>query len=486
MKRNLFLLVLGLLVSLLTLNAQSIEPQKILADDGSAFDWFGQSVNISGNYVIVGADGDNDDSGSAYIFYNNEGTWEQMAKLTASDATNDAFFGRSVSISGDYAIVGADGDDDNGIWSGSAYIFYNNFGSWEQTTKLTIPDGNAYDHFGVSVSISGDYAIVGAVWSDENGLNSGSAYIFYNNHGTWEQMEKLIASDGAARDGFGKSVSISKFYAIVGAYEDDDNGNASGSAYIFYNNAGSWEQTEKVIASDGEAIDWFGQSVSISGDYAIVGAYNDDDNGTWSGSAYIFLKNDSGTWEQIEKLTASDAAHGDYFGYSVNISGNYAIVGAHGNSDYGSRSGSAYIFYNIAGTWEQIAKLTAPDAASNDYFGMSVSISDDYVIAGVYRDDDNGTNSGSAYIFDNVESIGISNLSKLGIEIYPNPTTGFFTIETESNFEITISDISGKIIQHLSVDSFLKTIDISAQSSGIYFIKFQNNKTVKTVKIIKE
>jgi hypothetical protein len=387
---------------------QEDQQDKLLPADGAAGDYFGHSVSVSGACAIIGASGDDynviSDSGSAYIFTPNDvncSDLDEAAKLTASDAARNDFFGHSVSISGDYAIVGAYKDDDNGADSGSAYIFYYNGTSWRQQAKLLAPDGAADDYFGIQVSISGDYAIVGALYDDDNGINSGSVYIFTPNDvdpNNWDQVAKLTASDGTAKDNFGWSVSISGDYAVVGAPADDNNGTDSGSAYIFKRSGTSWREQVKLTASDGAAGDWFGWSVSISGDYAIVGALWDDDNGAYSGSAYIFKR--SGTnWSEQAKLLAADGAADDYFGNSVSISGDYAIVGAHLDDNNGAASGSAYIFKRDGISWSQQAKLTALDGAVSDFFGCSVSISGAYAIVGAYQDDDNGINSGSAYMF---------------------------------------------------------------------------------------
>jgi hypothetical protein len=374
------------------------EEQKLLASDGNAVDCFGMRVSISGDYAIVGAIGDDDkgaDSGSAYIFKRDGTGWVQQQKLTASDGNAGDRFGQSVFISGDYAIVGAYFDDDKGTDSGSAYIFFRSGTSWSQQAKLTASDGAAGDLFGNSVSISGDYAIVGANQDDVNGMvDSGSAYVFLRSGTSWSQQAKLTASDGAAVDLFGRSVSISGDYAIVGADYDDDNGSASGSAYVFLRSGTSWSQQAKLTASDGAAGDRFGWSVSVSGDYAIVGAYGDNSS---KGSAYIF-KWDGSTWSEEAKLTASDGAGSDYFGYSVSISGDYAIVGADYDDDKGSDSGSAYVFLRSGTSWSEQAKLLASDGAASDYFGISVSISGDYAVVGAYQDDDKGSDSGSAYI----------------------------------------------------------------------------------------
>jgi len=184
--------------------------------------------------------------------------------------------------------------------------------------KITASDGAAGDEFGISVSISGDYVIVGAQADDDNGDYSGSAYVFKHTDTTWTQQAKLLASDGAAGDEFGWSVSISGDYAIVGAQADDDNGSGSGSAYVFKRTGTNWAQEAKLLPSDGEAFEFFGRSVSISGDYVVVAAVSDDANGDGSGSAYVFKRTDT-TWTQQAKLLASDGAAGDWFGTSVSI-----------------------------------------------------------------------------------------------------------------------------------------------------------------------
>jgi hypothetical protein len=369
---------------------------KIIPFDGATFDNFGCSVSISGDKCIVGAYMDDDkggDSGSAYMFEFDGISWVQQAKLTASDGASSDWFGYSVSISGEKCIVGASGDDDKGSGSGSAYIFEFNGTSWIQQAKLTALDGDAGDHFGKSVSISGDRCVIGAYWDDDKGIYSGSVYIFEFNGTSWIQQAKITASDGAAFDCFGLSVSINSDRCIVGA-STDDAGSYSGSAYIFGFNGTSWIQQAKLTASDGSEGDFFGGSVGFSGDRCIVGAHGDDDKGSDSGSAYIF-EFDGISWIQKAKLTASDGAAGDCFGNSNSISGDRCIVGAYLDDDKGSGSGSAYIFKFNGTSWIQQAKLIASDGAEYDCFGGSVSISGDNCIVGADNDD----YSGSAYIY---------------------------------------------------------------------------------------
>ena len=367
----------------------SAQEIKLLPSDGASDDRFGFSVAISGDTAIVGAlnnDDNGTDSGSAYLFDTTTGT--QLVKLLPSDGAEHDDFGFSVGISGNTAIVGAYRDDDNGIESGSAYLFDATTGT--QRAKLLPSDGAAGDFFGYSVAISGNTAIVGARYDDDNGSDSGSAYLFDIVSGA--QIAKLLPSDGAIGDYFGDSVALSNNTAIIGAHRDDDNGLKSGSAYLFDITSGA--QTAKLLPSDGASDDEFGASVSISGTTVIVGAPFDDDIGLDSGSAYLF---DSTSGAQLGKLTASDGNRDDWFGRAVSIHGEKIIVSAHGDDDNGDASGSAYIFNAITGA--ELEKGAPSDGAAFDFFSSSVAISGDTAIVGALNNDDNGADSGSAYLF---------------------------------------------------------------------------------------
>ena len=268
----------------------------------------------------------------------------EVAKIVASDAEGNDDFGFSVSIDGDYAIVGAKDEDTASSNAGAAYIYFRDAGgSWSQQAKLLASNAGFGDRFGYSVSISGDYAIVGAYAESAGGSQAGTAYVFVRSGTSWSQQSKLVASDAQASDFFGFSVSISGDYAVVGAYREDAGGTDAGAAYVFARSGTSWSQQAKLVASDAEVDDFFGYSVSISGDYAVVGAIDEDAGGTGAGAAYVFAR--SGTsWSQQSKLVASDAQASDFFGGSVSISGSFAVVGADGEDDGGSAAGAAYIF----------------------------------------------------------------------------------------------------------------------------------------------
>jgi hypothetical protein len=388
--------------SSLSVEDLQITETKLLASDGTTSDRFGDSVSISrdGLTAIVGApycnDNNNVTTGAAYIFKYANGSWSENTKLLANVRAEDDRFGFSVSISDDglTAIVGApyyDGSSDN---TGAAYIFKYANGLWSETRLLS------QYYFGWSVSISGDglTAIVGAIFP-------GSVYVFNYANGSWSQSTEL-KENGVASFQFGSSVSISRdgLTVIVGHPAKNDNGINSGSAYIFKYANGEWSQT-KLLANDRAAGDQFGSSVSISDDglTAIVGAWFDDYdvNGyVNSGAAYIF-NYANGTWSQT-KLLADYPTQYDYFGLCVSISGDglTAIVGAYFDDDQGSASGSAFIFKYDNGAWSR-TKLLASDGTTSDRFGDSVSISRDGLtaIVGATQNDDNGANSGSAYIY---------------------------------------------------------------------------------------
>ena len=272
-------------------------------------------------------------------------------------------------------------------------------GNWTERQKLLASDGVAGDAFGSCISLFNDTALIGTVWDDDNGDDSGTTFVFTRTDNTWTQQAKLLASDGEAGECFGNSVSLNEDIALVGAYYDDDNGVHSGSAYVFTRIDNIWTQQAKLLASDGAAGDQFGVSVSLDEDTAFIGAYRDDtDNGGDSGSVYVFTRTDN-TWIEQEKLVASDGAAGDWFGISVSLDGDTALIGAFYDDDDEANSGSAYVFARTGTTWTQQAKLLPDDGDEGDYFGVSVSLSNDMIFIGAYGDDDNGAYCGSAYVF---------------------------------------------------------------------------------------
>jgi len=315
---------------------------------------FGHSVSIDENTVVIGASADDDlgyRSGSVYVFEKPSTGWVDMtetAKLHASDGTTDDYFGYSVDISGDCIVAGAYEDADNGTESGSAYIFEKPVTGWVDTTetiKLKASDGQPYDKFGNWVSISKETAAIG-------GFLTNNVYIFERSLSGWidtTETAVLTASDGNSMESFGRSIDISDDIIVVGAINGLNDGINSGSAYIYERPDSGWHdttETSKIFASDGLSDDMFGSSVSILGDIIVIGAAGDDDHGEGSGSAYVFEKTTnnwiSGT--ETKKIVPSDGAEADYFGHTAGISGETIFIGACWADDNGERTGSIYIY----------------------------------------------------------------------------------------------------------------------------------------------
>ena len=268
------------------------EQGKLRAKDANTNDNFGFSVSLSGDTALIGAKLDDDkgvSSGSAYVFTRNGTTWTQQAKLTSLDGAAGDQFGYSVSLDGDTALIGTH-NDNNRNKSCSVYVFIRNGTNWTQQAKLLASDATTNDYFGSSTTLAGDTALIGACFDNDNGNYSGSAYVFIRTGTTWTQQAKLLASDGAQNDNFGFSVSLSGDNAIIGAPWDDDNADASGSAYLFTRTGTTWTQQTKLLAKDSGTQDSFGTSVSLNGDIILIGAQNDDDKEQDSGSAYVFMK----------------------------------------------------------------------------------------------------------------------------------------------------------------------------------------------------
>ena len=322
------------------------EQAKLAASDKAPNDLFGQAVSIDGDTVVIGSFFDDDfgsHSGSAYVFRRDSAIWSEEAKLLPSDGAEADMFGISVSLSADVTVIGSPFDDDLGADSGSAYVFRWDGNAWIQEAKLTAGDGAAGDQFGREVAIRGNVIVVGAPFWEAGppSRDSGAAYVFRWDGSAWSQEAQLIADDAARLDRFGFSVSIDGDTVVSGAYLDGRKD--TGSAYVFRWDGSVWSQEAKLTASDASNGDLFGFSVFIDGEMVVVGAPLGDDGVITTGAAYLFQR--TGTvWSEELKINASDGADQDFFGESVSIDGNFAVVGAPRDDDAGDLSGSAYVY----------------------------------------------------------------------------------------------------------------------------------------------
>ncbi|WP_375758446.1 hypothetical protein [Corallococcus exercitus] len=324
----------------------------------------------------------------------------EQAKLTASDAEGGDFFGSAVALSGDTAVVGVPGSNTAPFLDGgAAYVFVRSGSTWSEQAKLTASDAAEGVAFGASVAISGDTVII----SDPNrDVGAGAVYVFVRSGTTWSEQGRLTPSDLEAGDQLGFSLALSGDTAIVSAFRDDSEaGENTGAVYVFVRSGSTWSEQAKLTASDAAELEEFGFAVAFSGDTTFISAPNaDTEAGENAGAVYVFVRSGT-TWSEQAKLTASDAAEGDLFGRSVALSCDTAIVGAEGvDTEAGENAGAAYVFVRSGTTWNEQARLTASDAAASDSLGTSVALRGDTAIVGAPFDDTAaGTDAGSAYVF---------------------------------------------------------------------------------------
>lgn len=374
-----------------SVESNEVPPVEQVASDGEVGDYFGCSVAINGNYAVVGAENDNIGSnikqGSAYIFFFNGTSWVQQAKLTAADGNDDDNFGRSVSISGDYVVVGAENDDVGiDVNQGSAYVFFRSGTNWTQQEKIIATDGDANDFFGNSVSISGIYIAVGSKGDDVGAnANQGSVYFFVRSGVNWTQQDQRIAPFGATGDQFGYSVSLSGDYAVVGApYDDLAPLTNSGSINIYLRSGVNWlhQQTHSGPITNAN----IGYKVSIDGNIIAVGRSG------FAGSPYVvnFYRRNGILWDGYDVISSFDPllneATDGFGGYGLATWSNYTIIGSPASTYQGQTKGMAYLFQTPtpvgSGDWFFVRKIADPLGLFAYQAGWSAAVSNTYCIVG--------------------------------------------------------------------------------------------------------
>lgn len=446
------------------------EIQVLAPSDQQPGDHFGEFISLSGNYLAVsapmadsiGLDSTITDVGTVYIFERNPGgVWQQVAKIWAEDGRSQDHFGR-VALSGKYLVIGSVNDyDANGAnyksSAGAVYVFERtDGGEWLPVQKLTASDRNQEDMFSM-VAIDGytKTIVIGApgVDTDATGGNNipdaGAVYVFKEDAGgNWNEIQKITAGIRHSGSMFGLSVSTSGNTIVVGAQSEytDENDlnyiNGAGAAYLFEYNGGSWAQIKKIVAHDRHQNDHFGNMVSLSGNYALVGAYegNTDENG------------------------------GDF------------LIGP----------GAAYLYERSGGVWSLKKKLLAPDRGANDEFGTSGCISGAQIIIGAPREDDDSIDEnvlakGAAYIFTILNPLGVEEQEGFAVNLYPNPTNGKMTLESDllsGELNLVLRDVTGKLLNEMSIPDTGSMSYVIDQPEGVYFLQISTGEFSVVRKIL--
>jgi len=371
--------------------------RELVAADGASGDSFGYSIALHGDIAVIGAPaatvGGNHAQGAVYVFQLIGSNWTQVQKLIANDGSAFDDFGNSVAFDRSTIIVGApDVAIDGNAGQGAAYIFTLSGDVWSQTQKLLAADGALGNEFGESVAIQGDTAVIGAIQLLHG---PGAAYIFNNTGSAWMQIQELTAAEGSAT--FGSSVALDGNQLLIGAQQTDVGGRFDeGAAFVFADENGTWSETAELTPGDDTMFDSFGGSVALEGPTALVGASGALIDGQQIGAAYLFHQQ-GGNWHQTQRLTATDARGGAGFGSSVSLSGNTACIGADQYATNGK--GKAYLFENSDNTWTQANEVRAANPTGNDEFGWSGALDQRTLLIGAWGAKVNGHNAqGAAYV----------------------------------------------------------------------------------------
>lgn len=380
---------------------QMVIDTAIDSDDTATYDQFGYSISMDGDWMAVGAIAENGSTGAVYIYKFNGQEWRIHQKLTASDGTNGDLFGFSVDLESNRLAVGAIyWEGASGTNRGATYTFERSNNTWEETEIIEASDAADYDWFGFRVKLEGDILAVGCpYWEDAgSGANAGAVYVFSHDGTDWSEDHILEASDQEAGALFGFGLDMDGDLIAAGAMNHDATGGTdSGQAYVFSYNSGtsSWDEDAILEASDGSASDQFGFAVSIDTTRLAVSALKGDTASVNNcGTAYIFDE-DSG-WSETTEIEATDEAANDQFGYAIILDGDRVVVTAPWEDINGSDSGSAYVFEYSASTWSQDQKIDASDGAADDNFGHAVTMDGDELFITTVLDN---TYTGKAYFF---------------------------------------------------------------------------------------
>lgn len=379
------------------------EEHKLVSSDGGQSAEMGGAVAVDRGRIVAGARGADAFDGAAYVYEQQpDGTWIEAAKLGAG--TPSAQFGNgAVAISGRQILVGALVDAPFGTSEGAAYVFERQGGDWVEVAQLVHPDGDLGDLFGTDVALDARRALVGAPGDDALGADSGAVFVYERQGGAWTNTAVLREPDGGANADFGEVVALSGRRAVVGLPFEGGEFQLQGAVHVFeLGSGGVWRHRAKITASDAASSDWFGFAVAIDGTRLVISSPVANDQGVASGKVYVFERQADGSWDEVALLLASDGETNDNFGWSVDLDGDRIVVGAHdSDGPAGESTGTLYVFDRQPdGTWLEVATCTATDAAQGDQLGVAVAFSGDTVVGGAPKDDDGGVSSGAAYVFE--------------------------------------------------------------------------------------
>ena len=370
---------------------------------GGPSDFFGTSVAIHDDFLLVGTDRDDTvgtDSGAVYAFEHDGVGWNETQILIASDALAGDRFGGDTAIDDDVAIVSAVGvDAPVGAFVGAAYVFRRTAGSWIEEDRLQPPVLEPSLFFGRDVDVSGDVIVVGETGSDDVANDSGAVHVFRYDGTAWNHEQRLKASTPQFIASFGSQIAVDGDWIVVGAASEDLVHVDQGTVYVFHFDGTSWNEVQKLTASDAAPSDLFGVDVDIFDDVCVVGASREDDGVADSGAAYVFRRT-AGVFAEEQKLDPAVENAMDEFGQVVAISGERIVVGTRLDDTLDVNAGCAYVFERNGTTWTEERHLLASNGLFGDAFGRTVAVDGDRVLVGAIGADPLGASSGAAYVYE--------------------------------------------------------------------------------------
>lgn len=474
--------------------AQFVQEAKIVSDNRESRAEYGTSVSITDNFAAVGASRETIASGAAYVYAKDgQGEWTHLQRLAATDPNEGAEYGGGIKFSTDYLVVAAGRADIGGTQrAGALYVYDHNNNSWDFSTKLIASDFTSEAKLGMnptSLDVEGNTIVAGA--PGDNAW-TGSVYVFTREAGIWTEAQKILSPTPQPNDVFGVGVALSGDYLVVGANEVDGR---KGAAYVYEKNGdGEFEYTQTLMASDATNDDFFGTAVSIGGNQMVIGAYGSNQE---QGAAYVFERDGQGNWTEVQKLTGNISSESTQFGWSTHMQQGFILISA--PHLFGLEAGEVYFYKREAsGDWTEEAIIQGNDTAGEDFFGWNVAMHGNELIVGApWEDhDENGGNeidrAGSAYIFKDPTLLGVIDLypQSTTIRIYPNPATDVVTLESRDKAikKVQIFDLDGSLIEETSnIGRALHHMKISRLSNGIYFVQINFGDGSKvTEKLIKQ
>jgi MYXO-CTERM domain-containing protein len=430
------------------------ETAQLVASDRQGGDYYGVSVAIDADTAVVGATSEDDGgqgAGAAYVYERSAGAWSQAAKLTASNASAADSFGRRVTVDGARLAVTAPKQGYfNFDQGGAAYLFEQTGSGWVEQQIVTSLDRNTVDRFGSGLALSGASLLIGASQHDEVGSDSGAGYLFDHDGTGWSQTDELLPPTGERHNVYSGGIDISGDTVIVGSRHDSKRDYHAGAAHAYEHDGSSWGPNTRIDDGSGGTDHRFGSATAVDADIMAIGQptaqsyvrgtvflYERTSNGAWSqsgsingddveadrfgmaldlelrrlavgapwdadgGAVYVFDQSLVGSWTQSARLIPADNAQYDGFGSAVDLGSGQLIAGATGHAPSGTETGVAYVFENVSGSWTEAAKLVGSDSAYYDHFGESVAIDGARAAVGAPDHNSAGTpDAGAVYIFE--------------------------------------------------------------------------------------